>query len=460
VGSDIDRMRLPKIEVASHRRALGKALKRYRGEMAEERGAGGARSSDIGHRRGLRIAIPVASAIALGLVAVLVFSLAGSPTGGESGVTRLTESQALAARVETRTTGFDFALFSEVAGEDSGNVVLSPLSARIALAMAYNGASDEVSEEMAYVLDFAGMSLDEVNAMMRGIIDSLLEEDTNVQLEMASSIWSDDEIAFLEDFRARCVQNYDAEVASVDLDGPEAAGTIDAWVSEKTHGKIPEIAGSFDLKYIGAMLINALYLKGAWTYQFDPSLTAPGSFTLADGEVKRVPLMSQAGDYDYLENEDFQAVSLPYGDGRLSMYIFLPTEEKSLDGFVQGLNRDDWERWMAAFSIKEGMISLPRFELEYTKDLSTALTSLGMGSAFMGDAFPRMANVQPLWIDRVVQKTYMDVNEEGTEAAAATAVGMTWGGDFIFMEVNRPFFFAIRDNQTGTLLFMGSILEP
>jgi serine protease inhibitor len=127
---------------------------------------------------------------------------------------------------------------------------------------------------------------------------------------------------------------------------------------------------------------------------------------------------------------------------------------------VQGLNRDDWERWMAAFSTREGMISLPRFELEYTKDLSTALTSLGMGSAFIGDAFPRMATVQPLWIDRVVQKTYIDVTEEGTEAAVSTSVGETFGGDFRFMEVNRPFFFAIRDNETGTLLFMGSIDEP
>ncbi len=168
--------------------------------------------------------------------------------------------------------------------------MLSPLSARIALAMAYNGASDEVAEEMAYVLDFADMSLDEVNAMMRGIIDSLVEADANVQLEMANSIWSDDECAFLEDFRARCVKSYDAEVASVDLDGPEAAGIIDAWVSEKTHGKIPEIAGSFDLENIGAMLINALYLKGAWTYQFDPSGTVADSFTLSDGEVKKGPL--------------------------------------------------------------------------------------------------------------------------------------------------------------------------
>jgi serine protease inhibitor len=383
--------------------------------------------------------------------------------GGSALVTETQETEALAAREETRTTGFDFALFREVAGEDSGNVVLSPLSARIALAMAYNGASDEVAEEMAYVLDFAGMSLDEVNAMMRGIIDSLVEADENVQLEMANSIWSDDECAFLEDFRARCVQSYDAEVASVDFDGPEAAGIIDAWVNEKTHGKIPEIAGSFDLEIIGAMLFNALYLKGAWTYQFDPSLTAHDSFTLADGGIIKVPFMNQVGDYDYYENEDFQAVSLPYGDGRLSMYVFLPADEGSLDDFVQSLNRDDWERWMAAFSSKEGMISLPRFQLEYTKNLSMALSSLGMGSAFIGDAFPRMANVQPFWIDRVVQKTFIDVNEEGTEAAAATAVGMTWGGDFehqFFMEVNRPFFFAIRDNQTGTLLFMGAIEEP
>jgi serpin B len=329
--------------------------------------------------------------------------------------------------------------------------------------MAYNGASDEVAKAMAEVLDLEGMSMEEVNAMMRDLLTSLQGVDEKVQLEIANSIWSDDTVEFNQDFRQRCIANYDAEVSSVDFEDPAAAEIINGWVNDKTHGRIQDIATGFDLEQLVAMLINAIYLKGAWTYQFDPRQTTNVDFHLADGGTKQVPIMHQEGDYSYYENEDFQAVSLPYGGGRLSMYVFLPREGNSLDSFVSNLNRKNWDQWMAAFASREGAIGLPRFKVDYTKDLSTSLSSLGMDSAFIGDAFPNMASVQPLWIDRVVQKTYIDVYEEGTEAAAATGIGMTMGIDSeqpFFMEVDRPFFFAIRDNQKGTLLFMGSIFEP
>ena len=467
MGLDIDRIRWPKIEIASHRRALGKVLRKDYAERAADHKSESLLTPDSKSRKGLRVAIP-AAVVAAGVVAVLAFSLVGSPPGCESGLTTMSESQALAARIETYTTGFDFALFREVMEEGGEeNIVLSPLSARIALAMAYNGASDEVAEEMAYVLDFEGMSLEEVNAMMRDLITSLLGADEEVQLEIANSIWSDNEVTFKPDFEQRCVKSYDAEVASVDFEGGEAAGKIDHWVDEKTHGKIPGIADAFELDELAAMLINALYLKGTWTVQFSPEITDEQDFHLAGGGTKKVPMMHQAGQYDYYENEDFQAVSLPYGNERLSMYVFLPREGKSLDDFVSGLNRENWESWMAAFDYREGMITLPRYNMEYEKDLSPALSALGMGSAFSpnGYAFPKMVSEGSLWIDKVVQKTYMSVNEEGTEAAAATGIGMTWKHSpapvqpFI-MEINRPFFFAIRDNQTGTLLFMGAIFEP
>jgi len=463
VGLDSDRIRLPKFEIASHRRALGEALGKGYAEKSAGREVESALPS-ARRRRALRVAIPAAAIIIAGLAVALVFSLTGSQPGGEEGITTMSESQALAARVETYTTGFDFALFREVMAECGGeNTVLSPLSARLALAMAYNGANDEVAEEMAYVLDFAGMSLDEVNAMMRDLMESLLGADENVQLEIANSIWSDDEVTFDPDFRRRCEDSYDAEVAEVDFQGGEAAGTIDGWVNEKTHGCIPGIAGALDLESLEAMLINALYFKGTWTVQFDPAMTADLDFYLAGGGTKRVPMMNQMDFYDYYENLDFQAVSLPYGNGRLSMYVFLPREDKSLASFVDSLSRENWEKWMAAFDNRQGTITLPRFTMGYERDLSPALTTLGMGSAFGGNAFPKMVSEESLWIDKVVQKTYIDVNEEGTEAAAVTAINMTLGlnpNQPFVMEVNRPFIFAIQDNQTGNILFMGSIFEP
>jgi serine protease inhibitor len=462
MGRDLKKIRLPKIEVPEHRRALGEALRK---EYASRAGAPGRRRLPIAGK-GWKIAIPAAGLIVMGLVVILVFSLVGSPTGGEPGLPVLSESQALAARVEAHTEGFDFALFKEVTQKDgANNIVLSPLSARVALAMAYNGAGDEVAKDMAQVLDFEGMSLEQVNAMMRNKLVSLQGADPALELEIANSVWSDDGVDFKADFRQRCVESYDAEVASVDFDGEEAAGIIDGWVDEKTHGKIPKITDEFDLPGTVAMLINALYMKGSWAAQFDAAMTVNRDFHLVGGATVQVPMMNQAGSYSYYENPDFQAVSLPYQGGRLSMYVFLPREGKSLDDFVASLNRDNWEGWMTLFSVRAGQIALPRFKMDYEKNLNTTLASLGMGSAFVGGAFPKMTDEDPLWIHKVIQKTYLDVNEEGTEATAATAINMTKGMSSpqeqpFVMEVDRPFFFAIRDNRTGTLLFMGSILDP
>lgn len=465
-------MNLPKIEIPAHREALGAALRKgYEAKATEPTAAKGVLSR-LGRHGIIRFAVPTAAVAAVCAV-VLVFLLTGTPEGGRDLRTVPTDSQALAARIKTRTTGFDFALFREVSAGEPGNVVLSPLSARMALAMAYNGASDEVAGEMAYVLDFEGMGLDEVNAMMRGLIDSLLQADENqVQLELANSIWSDDGMGFTEDFRERCVDNYYAEVASVDFGDGESARIINRWVEEKTQGKITDIVDASELEDLGdlvAMLINTLYFNGAWAHPFDSSMNVEGPFHLAGGGTKGVIFMHQAGRFDYLENEDFQAVRLPYGNGRLGMYVFLPREDRSLEDFTGGLDLAGWDEWMASFSRTDGTIGLPRFESDFEAELSPALVSLGMGSAFGGDAFPSMFEGEVdgpgPFIEKVVQKTSIGVNELGTEAASATLIEVRWCGlpeqvQGFVMEVDRPFFFAISDDETGTILFMGSIYEP
>ncbi|MDD3718509.1 MAG: serpin family protein [Actinomycetota bacterium] len=475
MASDTGGARLNRIEIPAHREALAKALRKRYEEMAAGPAPAGRILSRPGSRGIVKYAVPALAAIALcaTVLAVLVVSWPGG--GGTDRTTRtvMTGSQALAAREEARATGFDFALFKEVSGGVPGNVVLSPLSARMALAMAYNGASDEVAGEMAYVLDFEGMDLDDVNAMMRGLIDSLLQADEDqVQLELANSIWSDDGMGFTEDFRERCVDNYFAEVASVDFGEGESAGIINRWVEEKTQGKITDIVDASELEDLGdlvAMLINTLYFKGDWTRGFDASMDAEGPFRLAGGGTKEVVFMRQAGRFDYLENEVFQAVRLPYGNERLGMYVFLPREGRSLEDFTAGLDLAGWDEWMASFSRVEGEIALPYFGTDFEADLSPALVSLGMGSAFGGDALPGMfagkIDGPGPFMEKVVQKTSIGVNGVGTEAAAATVIHVRWCGlpeqvQGFVMEVDRPFFFAISDNETGTILFMGSIYEP
>jgi serine protease inhibitor len=398
------------------------------------------------------------------LIALLGLSMLAAAVGC-GGSSSISESQtepgtAMGASLKTSPTGFDFEIFQRVTQEDSlKNVILSPLSARISLAMTYNGASGGTKKAMAEVLELEGLDVEEVNRQWRDLTASLCRADEAVQLEIVNSLWANQEFEFYDDFIDRCEEYYRAEVADLDYGDPQSVDVINGWVKEKTHDKIDEIVQSLNEELEVLLLLNALYFKGSWAVPFDPSLTHDGNFTLADGRIKRVPMMRNTGDYDFYEGYRFQAVRIPYGEGRMSMYVFLPGPELSLQQFIRELNPESWEGWMDLFEKEEIDIALPRFEVEYEKDLSPALRAMGMGPAFEGGFGEMGPNGEDWFIEYVKQKTYMDVNEEGTEAAAATATMMTTGIKPSIV-VNRPFFLAIRDNQTGALLFTGSIVDP
>ncbi|MBC8234296.1 serpin family protein, partial [bacterium] len=204
----------------------------------------------------------------------------------------------------------------------------------------------------------------------------------------------------------------------------------------------------------------AIYFKGRWKVEFDKSKTRDGVFHLPNGREKQVPMMSQSSNFPYFRGDNFEAVSLPYGEGRMSMYIFLPNSDSNLDAFLLHLNAENWENWMSQFDevADNLMVVLPRFKLEYEVTLNDALKALGMGIAFSGRA--NFDGIAPgLFISEVKHKTFVEVNEEGTEAAAVTAVMLKDSIPPLFV-VDRPFFFAIRDNWTGTVLFMGLVIEP
>jgi serine protease inhibitor len=213
-------------------------------------------------------------------------------------------------------------------------------------------------------------------------------------------------------------------------------------------------------------LINAIYFKGDWTEKFDKSQTKEYPFFSTSGQQKLQPMMSQKGDYKYLETESFQAISLPYGkNGIISFYVFLPKKNSNLTAFYPTLNAENWDKWMTQFAKRKGSIRLPRFQMDYEVTLNDTLKALGMGEAFSNKAdFSEMG--KNFAISQVKHKTFVEVNEEGTEAAAATSVEMVLTSAFeptikpFEMIVDRPFFACIRDNQTGSILFMGSIAEP
>jgi serpin B len=320
---------------------------------------------------------------------------------------------------------------------------------------------------MARALETAGLSLDELNRAYAGFRAALENPDAKVKLQIANSLWARQGIQFKSDFIKRTRDYFGAQVTALNFDDPAAPATINQWVSEKTNGKIDRIVDQIDANSV-LFLINAIYFKGAWASEFDKAKTHDNDFTLARGS-KRVPMMSQSGNYPYLETRDFQAVSLPYGGGRVSFYVFLPSPSSNLAAFEKSLNEASWQQWMDQFRATDGDISLPRFRVTYEAGLNDALKAMGMGVAFdSGQAdFSGMMETsgQRVYISRVKHKTFAEVNEEGTEAAAVTSTEMRTTSmqaprRRFRMVVDRPFFCAIRDNTSGTILFMGSIYDP
>jgi len=338
-------------------------------------------------------------------------------------------------------------------------VFLSSFTVAIALAMAYNGAEGKTKQAMAKVLGLTGLGLQEVNEANATFMSMQGGLDPKVQLAIANSIWACNGIELAPDFVRRIRDHYSGEVVNLDFSDPGAADMINEWVASKTNEKIRELVTSGDVRSAILILINAVYFKGIWTTQFDEEKTEERAFTLLDGSRKRHPMMSQSGYYDYCENELFQAVSLPYGERRISMYVFLPKPTISTDRFLKALTVENWQQWMSRFHEMEGEVVLPRFRVEYGADILPNLVALG-GGEFAGVDFLGMG-AGPLVISKVIHKTFVEVNEEGTEAAAVTAVLMPTGlGHRFSMVVDRPFFCAIRDNETGVLLFMGLVLDP
>jgi serpin B len=365
-------------------------------------------------------------------------------------------------------TDFGFNLFSEVAKENKGkNIFISPASVAFALSMTGNGAQGTTGDAMADVLKFKGMGLEEVNLLNKLLMEELERPGSKIELSIANSLWCRPDIKFKEDFTGRCKDFYSAEVSN-NFD----ADVINAWVKEKTKEKISKIIDKIPEEAI-LYLINAIYFKGTWTYEFDKKKTEAKDFYLLNSSKKKCSMMSQGGKFSYYRGDKFQAVNLPYGDGSTSMYIFLPDEKTGLAEFQKNLNEKNWAKWMKSFQVKEGDILLPRFKIEYELLLNDSLSSLGMGIAFdQSEAnFRNMcefSSEENVYINRVIHKTFVEVNEEGTEAAAVTAVEMRLKSvsvnpeppDRFYMPVDHPFFFVIRDNKTGLILFIGSIVEP
>jgi serine protease inhibitor len=348
--------------------------------------------------------------------------------------------------------------------DPDSNVMISPISAALALAMTYNGADGDTKTAMELSLRKEGFTTEEINKMYKDLIAALVSVDPDVTLNIANSIWYRNTFSVEQDFIATNQEFYDAEVQDLDFGDPSARDIINGWVEEKTNDKIRDIIKEISPATV-MFLINAIYFNGTWTYEFDKDYTSDNDFYLSGGGVIQVPTMHLTADIMYADNNMFSAVELFYGDGNYSMVILLPDNGKTVSDVVNELTVDTWDEWTTGFSEAKVSVGLPKFKFEFGDSLNKVLSDMGMGVAFDPDEadFSKINPEQQIFISMVKQQAYIDVNEEGTEAAAATVVEMeltAMPDDLIYFTVNRPFLFVIKEKDTNSIIFIGRVMKP
>lgn len=402
----------------------------------------------------------------VGLVVVLAVGLTGCQDGtGPGPITELPRELTASERTViegSNTFALDLLRTSVARNAGSPNVFLSPLSASMALGMTMNGAEGETWSQMRDMLGFDALEESEINESYRALIGLLLDLDSRVTFGLGNSIWTREGYPVLPEFYDRARTHFDAEVRELDFSDPAAADRINTWVEDVTRGRITEMVDKIPGNVV-MYLINAVYFKGDWTSQFDPDRTTTAPFTTRAGETVSVPLMSQTSEFRTFRAGAAQGVELPYGGGAFSAVAVQPSGDRSLDDLVAELDRGTWDEWtdlLDSATAAEAAVALPRFELEYEEVLNGTLQTLGMTHAFDGRAdFSRMVEGGGVWVDEVRQKTFLKVDEEGTEAAAATSVAVVESAPPTF-RFDAPFLFVIRERLSGTILFIGTIGDP
>lgn len=358
---------------------------------------------------------------------------------------------------------FGLRLFRELdLDKRTGNVLVSPLSISMALGMTLNGARGETADSMRSTLALQGLGQDDINASYRTLIDLLRAIDPKVTFEIANSIWYRPELDVLPAFIDVNRQYFDAEVASIDFNSPDALTRINGWVNTNTHGKIPTIIERIPRDMV-MYLINALYFKGSWTTQFDPDSTQRADFTLDGGAKRPVDLMYRSGKFVHFGDDQLQAVDLPYGYDRYTMTVLLPHDNVDIASVVDGLDDARWSGIIEGLDSADGSVLLPKLKLEWEETLNDWLKRMGMSVAFSEFAdFSGIDARGGLAISEVKHKTFIEVNEEGTEAAAVTSVGVsrTSMPEVFEMRMDRPFIFAIREKISGVIMFIGKVMDP
>jgi serine protease inhibitor len=343
--------------------------------------------------------------------------------------------------------------------QHKANVFISPLSASMALGMTANGANGATYDEMRSTLKLTGATREDVNVGYKSLITMLRGLDPATEFNIANSIWYDQTLPVNASFLDESKEFFDAKVQALNFMNPSALTTINSWVSDQTNARIPRILDAIDPGEV-MFLVNAIYFKGIWQKPFDRSKTVDATFHAADGTTATVPMMARVGAVQYAATPEYAAVDLPYGNSAFTMTVLLPSANADIDAFAESFDQAKWNSLVAGFHDTNLDVFLPRFRIEWKRVLNEDLQQLGMRLAFTTADFTRMSPLGTmLYITKVMQKTFVDVNEEGTEAAAATSVGIGIVSMPPSFRADRPFLVVIRERFSGTILFIGKIAK-
>ncbi|MGK7942770.1 MAG: serpin family protein [Crocosphaera sp.] len=365
-----------------------------------------------------------------------------------------------------RQVEFGFKLLTSLANNrKTENIFISPTSITLTLSMLYNGATGNTRQEITQGLALKGIKIDTLNRANHALETDLNTYDPYNRLITTNSLWAKEGFPFRYQFLKTNRSYYQAKITNLDFSSSEARGIINRWVTEETQRTIPEIINQTQADDV-LFLINTAYFQGVWKIGFDQNLTTDKSFHLRDKSVKTYPFLSRQGTYNYLETSQFKGVELPYGDGRFSLYLFVPKLENTLDNFLQTLTPKKLAKHLSQFRPNQGLLALPRFTLNDEIDLTNALKDLGFSTMFDASKAEFAAlSSHPTYVNGIKHQTFFEINEKGVEVPSQEFLMIQRGSidrekKGFSLIVDRPFFSMIRDNKTGNILFMGVIYEP
>lgn len=374
------------------------------------------------------------------------------------------ELPAISSSIIPEANAFGIDLFTRTAAEDQQNLMLSPLSASVALTMLMNGTAGDTYSQIRDMLGYSsGYDIAAINHLYKQLVPQLVDADTNVRLAIANAIFYRNEFDVKPSFLATMKDEFDATIGKLDFSSPTALAIINGWASANTNKRIPKVMDELDPNLV-MLLMNALYFKGDWTNPFDASKTSNQPFTKSDGTTIQVPTMSGDVSGIMTYGDHFTALELPYGRKNYSMVLIRP--HGTLSEFMPTFHGETWSTLTSALSAGEWAtqpVRLPLFSFEYEKILNDQLKDMGMQDAYecgLADFTSLAVDPRDLCVSFVKQNTLVEVNEKGTEAAAVTTIGIIRTSVPMPFSLDKPFIFAIRERTTNTLLFIGQVLEP